>query len=256
MNERTNECFQPNEKLVAFSFEFCVCLKDFCAKKLDLLIEMLELNVQLCFDDFDSDPVRRLPTDTVRYVCRSTGTCRFYNARQSHPTPPLLLGLQLFVRSLTKPAMPRHVETRLRSFVFLAGGESRNSASCRMPQSCDKTRPHDTKSHVTTTRHNKGRAKRSPTASTEATSQHNSFTRPHKSRTSPNDNNGNRRQARKQHVVSERMSIVLPTMDASSPPRRSPGRLPSHYVQPNDYHPKKKLRLCSKPNNNFHVTSM
>ena len=33
---------------------------------------------------------------------------------------------------------------------------------------------------------------------------------------------------------SERMSIVLPTMDASSPPRRSPGRLPSHYLQPND----------------------
>lgn len=33
---------------------------------------------------------------------------------------------------------------------------------------------------------------------------------------------------------SERVSIVLPTMDASSRPRRSPGRLPSHYVQPND----------------------
>lgn len=33
---------------------------------------------------------------------------------------------------------------------------------------------------------------------------------------------------------SERMSIVLPTMDASSTSRRSPPRLPSHYVQPND----------------------
>ena len=73
-----NECFQSNEKLVAFSFSFelfCVCLKEFCAKKIDLEMLQVELNVQLCFDD--SDPVRRLPTDTVRYVYVCTGTCRF-----------------------------------------------------------------------------------------------------------------------------------------------------------------------------------
>ena len=73
---------------------------------------------------------------TVRYV--EVYVPVFYNAR-SRATPLACLLLQLFVLSQTysdEPAMPRHVETRLRSFVFLAGGGESRILRELLPQSC------------------------------------------------------------------------------------------------------------------------